>query len=86
MPSRSVFDAGEMRSEFENAGINCKFIPLIWKHVLQNPDGDFEQVPSLPSSAYLLLRSKFKPLSSSLHYATDSSDGVTNKLLIKLQV
>ncbi|GMN37890.1 hypothetical protein TIFTF001_007180 [Ficus carica] len=85
MPSRSVFDAGEIRSEFENAGINCKFIPLIWKHVLQNPDGDFEQVPSLPSSAYLLLRSKFKHLSSSLHSATDSSDGVTTKLLIKLQ-
>ncbi|KAM6558300.1 hypothetical protein CsatA_027539 [Cannabis sativa] len=86
MPFRSVFDAGAIRSEFENAGLNSKFIPLIWKYVVQNPDcDDFEPLPSLPSAAYLLLRSKFKPLTSTLHSASDSSDGVTTKLLIKLQ-
>ncbi|PON90556.1 Ribosomal RNA large subunit methyltransferase [Trema orientale] len=85
MSFRSVFDAGAIRSEFENAGLNPKFIPLIWKYVIQNPDCDLEQVPSLPSAAYPLLRSKFKPLTSTLHSATDSSDGVTTKLLIKLQ-
>lgn len=86
MSFRSIFDAGEIRSEFENAGISCKFIPLIWKYAIQNPNGEWEEVPSLPSAAYILLRSKFKPLTSTLHSATDSSDGLTTKLLIKLKV
>ncbi|KAH7518106.1 hypothetical protein FEM48_Zijuj09G0135400 [Ziziphus jujuba var. spinosa] len=85
MSFRSIFDAGEIRSEFENAGISCKFIPLIWKYAIQNPNGEWEEVPSLPSAAYILLRSKFKPLTSTLHSATDSSDGLTTKLLIKLK-
>lgn len=86
MPFRSIYDAGDITSEFETAGFNCKFIPLIWKHVIQNPNCELDEVPSLPSAAYILLQSKFKPLTSTLHSATDSSDGLTTKLLIKLQV
>ena len=86
MSYRSVFDAAAIRSEFEAAGLNCKFIPVIWKHALHNPDGAWDQIPSLPSAAYLLLRSKFKPHTSTLYSATDSSDGLTTKLLIKLRV
>lgn len=94
---RSAFDAGEMRTEFEKAGIKPTFIPFIWKHLLHDPNNlssqnlasefEWEQaVPSLPSAAYCLLRSKFKPLTSSVHSVVDSSDQVTTKLLIKLQV
>ncbi|KAK6945986.1 Radical SAM [Dillenia turbinata] len=42
-------------------------------------------VPSLPTAAYSLLRSKFKPLTSTLHSVIESNDGVTSKLLIRLQ-
>ncbi|XP_057963770.1 uncharacterized protein LOC131154945 isoform X2 [Malania oleifera] len=86
MRFRSVFDAGELRAEFEKAQINYSFIPLIWKYVIQNPNCELDQVPSLPSAAYPLLRSKFKPCTSTLHSIIDSSDQVTTKLLVKLQV
>ncbi|KAI4298557.1 hypothetical protein L6164_032104 [Bauhinia variegata] len=93
MTVRSLFDAGDIRREFEDAGLDPKFIPIIWKHVIQNlkqnsecQEWDWEkQVPSLPSAAYSLLRSKFKmPLSTSVHSVFHSSDNVTSKLLIKL--
>lgn len=95
---RSAFDAGELRAEFEKAGIKSTFIPYIWKHLLNDSnnllnhnlvESEFEwekAVPSLPSAAYALLRSKFKPLTSTVHSVVDSSDQVTNKLLVKLQV
>ncbi|KAL1831673.1 hypothetical protein DCAR_0101662 [Daucus carota subsp. sativus] len=85
MGLRSVFDASAVRTEFDNSGINTHFIPLIWKYLLHNPNCEWEDIPSLPSAAYTLLRSKFKTLSSTLHSATDSSDQVTTKMLIKLQ-
>ncbi|TKY71240.1 Dual-specificity RNA methyltransferase RlmN [Spatholobus suberectus] len=96
MGIRSVFDGGEVRREFSKNGIDTKFIPIIWKHVIasasanakeQKEDWEWEkQVPSLPSSAYSLLRSNFStPLSSSLHSVFHSADNLTSKLLIKLQ-
>ncbi|XP_023889147.1 uncharacterized protein LOC112001199 [Quercus suber] len=93
MSMKSIFDAKEVRSEFEKASINPSFIPLIWKHVIshhQNPNTvttaiDWCEIPSLPSAAYSLLASKFKPLTTTLHSLHHSSDGVTTKLLIKLQ-
>ncbi|XP_010942797.1 uncharacterized protein [Elaeis guineensis] len=85
MAFRSVFDYGALRTELENAGISAHFIPLIWKYVLQNPICELDEVPSLPSSAYPLLRSKFRALTSSLSSAVDSRDRVTTKLLISLQ-
>ncbi|KAI9123996.1 hypothetical protein K1719_005296 [Acacia pycnantha] len=93
MPLRSVFDAGDIKREFENAGLDPKFVPIIWKHVIQNQkrNGECEefdwekQVPSLPSAAYSLLRSRFKkPLSSSVHSVFNSADNLTTKFLIKL--
>ncbi|OVA09374.1 Ribosomal RNA large subunit methyltransferase RlmN/Cfr [Macleaya cordata] len=85
MAVRSVFDSGVLRSEFEKAGINTHFIPLIWKHVLQNPNSEFNEVPSLPSAAYPILNSKFKFSTSTAHSVLESLDNVTTKLLIKLQ-
>ncbi|KAL9417711.1 hypothetical protein AB3S75_040658 [Citrus x aurantiifolia] len=82
---RSVFDGGIIRAEFEKAGIKQHFIPLIWKYVIENPNCEWDEFPSLPSGAYSLLRSKFKPLTSTLHSVVDSSDDVTTKLLVKLQ-
>ncbi|KAG4987293.1 hypothetical protein AAZX31_11G001700 [Glycine max] len=89
MGIRSVFDGGELRREVEKSGIDPKFIPKIWKHILisaKDEDWDWEkQVPSLPSSAYSLLRSNFKtPLSSSIHSVFHSADNLTTKLLIQL--
>lgn len=86
MKLKSVFDASEIKSEFESAGINPKFAIQIWKYVIQNPDCVWDEIPSLPSAAYSLLHSKFKTLTSSLHSLFHSSDGTTSKLLIKLQV
>lgn len=96
MGIRSVFDGGELRREFEKRGIDGKFVGIIWKHVIgNNAKGEREewnwekQVPSLPSSAYAVLRSNFggtNPLSSSLHSVFHSSDNLTSKLLIKLKV
>ncbi|KAG9440420.1 hypothetical protein H6P81_020585 [Aristolochia fimbriata] len=85
MSLRSVFDVGSIRSEFENASISTQFIPLIWRHVLQNPNAQPHEVPSLPASAYPLLRSKFRSTISSVASVVDSADGVTTKLLVKLQ-
>ncbi|KAE8670010.1 Radical SAM superfamily protein isoform 3 [Hibiscus syriacus] len=82
---RSAFDAAELRAQFTDAGINTKCIASIWKYVLQNPGCEFDEIPDLPSSAYLLLHSKFKPLTSAIHSVLDSTDGVTTKLLIGLQ-
>ncbi|KAK7818292.1 hypothetical protein CFP56_041529 [Quercus suber] len=90
---KSIFDAKEVRSEFEKASIKPSFIPLIWKHVIthhQNPNTiptaiDWCKIPSLPSAAYSLLASKFKLLTSILHFLHHSSDDITIKLLIKLQ-
>ncbi|CAM8974202.1 unnamed protein product [Rhodiola kirilowii] len=85
MKLRSVFDVSEIRSEFDSAGINQKFIPIIWKYVIQNPNCDWDEIPSLPMSAYALLSSKFKPCTSVVHSVFNSSDQVTTKLLIQLQ-
>lgn len=82
---RSVFDFPVLKAEFENAGISTHFIPFIWKHVLQNPDCKWDEIPSLPSATYSILNSKFLPSSSTLHSITHSTDGVTSKLLLKLQ-
>ncbi|XP_022763508.1 uncharacterized protein LOC111309017 isoform X2 [Durio zibethinus] len=82
---RSVFDAAELRAQFNDAGINPQFIPSIWKYVLQNPGCELDEIPDLPSSAYPLLCSKFKPLTSTVHSVLHSTDGVTAKLLIRLQ-
>lgn len=56
------------------------------RYVIENPNCEWDEFPSLPSRAYSLLRSKFKPLTSTLHSVVDSSDDVTTKLLVKLQV
>ncbi|KNA22018.1 hypothetical protein SOVF_037890 [Spinacia oleracea] len=85
MAYRSIFDASALRTEFENAGINPQFIPLIWKKVLQNPNCKWEEILSLPAAAYSLLNSKFVPLSSTLHSVAHSTDAVTSKLLVKLK-
>ncbi|XP_068654994.1 uncharacterized protein [Aristolochia californica] len=85
MSFRSVFDLGSLRTEFENAAISAQFIPSIWRHVLQNPNSQPHQVPSLPASAYPLLRSKFRSTTSTVASVVESVDGVTTKLLIKLQ-
>lgn len=85
MTSRSVFDAGALRSEFDAAGISPQFIPIIWKYTIQNPKCELDEVPSLPAAAYPILRSKFKPLTSMVSSAVDSKDRVTTKLLIRLQ-
>ncbi|KAK1300943.1 hypothetical protein QJS10_CPB13g00530 [Acorus calamus] len=86
MAVRSVFDVGEITREFENAGIDTHFIASIWKHVIQNPTSpSLDGVPSLPSKAYELLRSKFTPLTSSLASVAESMDLSTTKLLIRLQ-
>lgn len=86
MSFRSIFDAGELKSELEKSGVKPSFIPYIWKQVIQNPDAQLDQIPSLPSAAYPLLTSKFKTLTSCVHSAMNSSDQLTTKLLIKLQV
>ncbi|KAH9655674.1 Radical SAM domain-containing protein [Citrus sinensis] len=57
-----------------------------YRYVIENPNCEWDEFPSLPSAAYSLLRSKFKPLTSTLHSVVDSSDDVTTKLLVKLQV
>ncbi|XP_044487830.1 dual-specificity RNA methyltransferase RlmN [Mangifera indica] len=85
MSYRSIFDGGILRTEFEKAGINTHFIHTIWKFVIENPNCEWDEIPSLPSVVYPLLRSKFKPLTSTLHSAIQSSDNVTTKLLVKLQ-
>ncbi|KAJ4716148.1 Ribosomal RNA large subunit methyltransferase [Melia azedarach] len=85
MTHRSVFDGGIIRAEFDKAGIKPHFIHSIWKYVIENPNCEWEKIPSLPSAAYPLLRSKFKSLTSTLHSAVESSDDVTTKLVIKLQ-
>ncbi|VVA30107.1 PREDICTED: 23S rRNA [Prunus dulcis] len=85
MSFRSIFDAGELKSELEKSGVKPSFMPYIWKQVIQNPDSQLDQIPSLPSAAYPLLTSKFKTLTSCVHSAMDSSDQLTTKLLIKLQ-
>ncbi|MBA0586610.1 hypothetical protein Gorai_017345 [Gossypium raimondii] len=82
---RSVFDAAELRAQLNDAGINTKFMASIWKYVLQNPGCELGEIPDLPSSAYRLLRTKFKPFTSTVHSVFHSTDGVTTKLLIKLQ-
>lgn len=82
---KSVFDASVITTEFQNAGINTRFIPLIWRYVFQNPNCEWEDISSLPAAAYPLLTSKFKPSTSSVHSVLHSSDQVTTKLLIKLQ-
>lgn len=81
----SIFDAPDVRAEFEQAGINTNFIPYIWKYVIKNPNCEWDQIPDLPAAAYSLLHSKFKTLTSSVHSVIDSSDGITTKLLVKLQ-
>ncbi|KAK8944023.1 hypothetical protein KSP40_PGU014191 [Platanthera guangdongensis] len=86
MAYRSVFDVGALKEDFDNAGISFQFIPLIWKHVHQNPNSNLDEVHSLPSAAYPILRSKFKVMTTSLSSAADSKDKLTTKLLIRLQV
>ncbi|KAI3780158.1 hypothetical protein L2E82_10108 [Cichorium intybus] len=86
MTFRSVFDAAFIIPEFDQAGINTQCIPSIWKYVLQNPTCEWRDIPSLPSAAYSLLSSKFKPCTSVVDSVFDSTDQVTTKLLIKLQV
>jgi hypothetical protein len=55
--------------------------------VLQNPRcADLDGVPSLPAAAYALLRTKFRPTTSTLSAAAESKDRTTTKLLIRLQV
>ncbi|CAN0906695.1 Ribosomal RNA large subunit methyltransferase N [Linum grandiflorum] len=85
MTFRSIFDAPDLRNEFEKVGVSLNFIPVVWKHVVKNPNCKWDDIPSLPSAAYSVLHSNFKPLTSSVQSVMDSSDGVTTKLLIKLQ-
>ncbi|XP_021658710.2 uncharacterized protein LOC110648691 isoform X2 [Hevea brasiliensis] len=85
MNSGSIFDAPDLRREFEKVGISLHFIPFIWKYVIKNPNCEWDDIPNLPSAAYSLLRSKFRTLSSTLDSIVESNDGVTTKLLIKLQ-
>ncbi|WCJ17967.1 Dual-specificity RNA methyltransferase RlmN [Euphorbia peplus] len=85
MKVASIFDVGDLRREFEEAGVGLHFIPSIWKYVLKNPNCKLEDIPDLPSAAYPILKSKFTTFTSSVHSVIESSDGVTIKLLIKLK-
>lgn len=86
MSVRSIFDSPNLRSELDKAGISLRFIPYIWKHVVKNPNLEWTEIPDLPSVAYPILSSKFSTSTSTVHSVIDSSDGVTTKLIIKLQV
>lgn len=66
--------------------IFTSFLFSLCRHVLDNPNCDLEDVPSLPSAAYPLLRGKFRSMTSSVASAVDSADGRTTKLLVRLQV
>ncbi|KDP44495.1 hypothetical protein JCGZ_16328 [Jatropha curcas] len=85
MAVRSIFNAPDLRREFEEAGVSLHFIPFIWKYVIKNPNCEWNEIPDLPSAVYPLLQSKFKIFTSTLHSVIESNDGVTTKLLIKLQ-
>ncbi|KAF9600690.1 hypothetical protein IFM89_011361 [Coptis chinensis] len=85
MAFRSVFDFGSIKKEFEKAEINTNFIPLIWKYVIQNPNCELSEVPSLPARAHALLTSKFKSTTTTVDSVLESNDNVTTKLLVKLQ-
>ncbi|KAF9665936.1 hypothetical protein SADUNF_Sadunf16G0177000 [Salix dunnii] len=86
MPSQVNNNKPNIRqAEFEKAGINTHFIPFIWKYVIKNPNCEWDEIPDLPSAAYSLLRSKFKTFTSSVDSVINSNDGVTTKLLVKLQ-
>ncbi|XP_050209758.1 uncharacterized protein LOC126660340 [Mercurialis annua] len=85
MTVRSIFNAQDLRTEFESADISHHFIPLIWKFVIKNPNCDWDEIPNLPSAAYSILHSKFRTFTSTVHSVIESNDGVTTKLLIKLQ-
>ncbi|KAF9618133.1 hypothetical protein IFM89_000249 [Coptis chinensis] len=86
MAFRSVFDFGSIKKEFVKAEINTNFIPLIWKYVIQNPNCELSEVPSLPARAHALLTSKFKSTTTTVDSVLESNDNVTTKLLVKLQV
>eukprot|EP01018_Ginkgo_biloba_P002994 Gb_20216 [translate_table: standard] len=81
----SVFDEPALRSEFQKHGINGRFIPVIWKHILLNDKADAHEVPGLPNAAYDVLRTKFKTMTSTVKAAMKSGDQLTTKLLIQLQ-
>ncbi|EPS62421.1 hypothetical protein M569_12372, partial [Genlisea aurea] len=85
MAYKSVFDVAAIKADFDVAGVNRNFVPLVWKHVLQNPNRRWDEIPSLPCAAYSVLNSRYKSCSSAVHSAIDSSDQVTTKLLIQLQ-
>ncbi|MCL7044866.1 hypothetical protein MKW94_003022 [Papaver nudicaule] len=85
MALKSIFDSGALRTELEKAGIKTSFIPIIWKYVIQNPNCEFDEIPSLPSAIYPLLQSKFKTCTSTVDTVLESNDNVTTKLLVKLK-
>ncbi|XP_031482829.1 uncharacterized protein LOC116252600 isoform X1 [Nymphaea colorata] len=85
MAVHSIFDVGLLKTELEEAGISANFIPVIWKYILDQPNCQINDVPSLPSAAYPVLVSKFRPMTSIVELVTNSEDKVTTKLLVRLQ-
>ncbi|KAF3779104.1 Ribosomal RNA large subunit methyltransferase N [Nymphaea thermarum] len=85
MAVHSIFDVGFLKTELEEAGISANFIPVIWKYILDQPNSQINDVPSLPSAAYPVLLSKFRPMTSIVESVTNSEDKVTTKLLVRLQ-
>ena len=66
-------------------GLDGFFLDCL-RYVIKNPNCEWDEIPDLPSAAYSLLRSKFKTFTSSVDSVINSNDGVTTKLLVKLQV
>ncbi|KAI0500698.1 hypothetical protein KFK09_018914 [Dendrobium nobile] len=54
-------------------------------NVCQKPASKIDEIPSLSTTTYSILRSKFKVMTSSLTSAAKSKDSLTTKLLIRLQ-
>eukprot|EP00798_Chlamydomonas_sp_ICE-L_P021606 gene21606-28606_t len=82
---RSVWDADEVFSEFEAAGIKPMHAVKLWSYLLRNPTQSWHDVPEFPKAAMQLLDSKFAKFTSTVNQVQRSDDGETVKMLISLQ-
>jgi adenine C2-methylase RlmN of 23S rRNA A2503 and tRNA A37 len=80
-----LFDEDQLLADFRELGVKESHAHSIWRHITHNGATSIEDVPNIPKSVHALVNQKYALTTSTVVNCSNSSDGSTTKLLIRLQ-
>ena len=80
-----LLDEESVLRDFRAVGAKDTHAYTMWRHILHNGVTNVDDIPDLPKAVYALVKEKYSLFTSTVVKESNSSDGSTTKLLIRLQ-